>query len=160
LGACCKLSAPQLSADPLGGITIYQMTISEKILYHQIHPMKLFTDVSTAFASTYLLWRHYLIYAILFSIVPSMVVSIVLIMNSDLEKYKESALGNYLKRYMDSRFVDSSRLFGFLLMTFGGWYQLIWLIIFGFLIIIIIWSRGLLFKENKMPPNQALKPTE
>ena len=89
-----------------------------------------------------------------------MVVSIVLIMNSDLEKYKESALGNYLKRYMDSRFVDSSRLFGFLLMTFGGWYQLIWLIIFGFLIIIIIWSRGLLFKENKMPPNQALKPTE
>ena len=125
------------------------MTLSEKILYHQIHPLKLLTDVSTAFASTYLLWRHTLIYAILLSIVPSIVVSIVLLKNSDLEKYKESAFGNYLKRYMDSRFVDSSRLFGFLLMMIGGWYQLIGLIILGFLIIIIIWSRGLLFQRKQ-----------
>ena len=79
----------------------------------------------------------------------SIVVSIVLLKNSDLEKYKESAFGNYLKRYMDSRFVDSSRLFGFLLMMIGGWYQLIGLIILGFLIIIIIWSRGLLFQRKQ-----------
>lgn len=125
------------------------MTLSEKILYHQIHPLKLLTDVSTAFASTYLLWRHTLAYAILLSIVPSIVVSVVLIKNSDLERYKVSAFGNYLKRYMDSRFVDSSRLFGFLLMMVGGWYRLIWVIIFGFLIIISIWSRGLIIQRKQ-----------
>jgi hypothetical protein len=125
------------------------MTLNEKILYHQIHPLKLFTDVSTAFASTYLLWRHTLISAIFLSFVPSLVVSLVIIRNSDLEKYKESAFGRYVKRYLDSRFIDTSRLFGFLLMMIGGWYQWVWLIVIGLLIIIFIWQRGLLFHRKQ-----------
>ena len=37
------------------------MTLQEKILYHQIHPFKLFTDISAEFVSLYLFWRHKLI---------------------------------------------------------------------------------------------------
>jgi hypothetical protein len=34
------------------------MNLKEKCLYHQIHPLKLFTDIGAAFGSLYLLWRH------------------------------------------------------------------------------------------------------
>jgi hypothetical protein len=34
-----------------------KMNLKEKYLYHQIHPLKLFTDIGAAFGSLYLLWR-------------------------------------------------------------------------------------------------------
>jgi hypothetical protein len=34
------------------------MEFTERVLYHQIHPLKLLTDVSTAFIATALLWNH------------------------------------------------------------------------------------------------------
>ncbi len=38
----------------------FSMETQEKVLYHQIHPIKLFTDVSTSLISLYLLWQEYL----------------------------------------------------------------------------------------------------
>jgi len=34
------------------------ITIREKVLYHQIHPLKLFTDWSTGLVAVWLCWRH------------------------------------------------------------------------------------------------------
>jgi hypothetical protein len=34
------------------------MTPKEKILYHQIHPLKLLTDGTTGLLALYFFWRH------------------------------------------------------------------------------------------------------
>jgi hypothetical protein len=76
------------------------MTTEEKVLYHQIHPTKLLTDISTALASLYLLWVHSVAAALLVAFVPPIVVSLILIRYVDLTAYRQSALGRYVRRYM------------------------------------------------------------
>lgn len=142
---------PAAELNSFAGILLVKMTSDEKRLYHQIHPVKLTTDVTTAFASTYLLWKQLLIHAILLAIVPSIVVSIVLINTVSLQRYKDSTFGRYLSKYMDSRIIDTVRFCGFFLMMIGGWYHLAWLISIGFAIIIVCWSRGLLFRKAQKP---------
>ena len=36
----------------------YALTLRERLLYHQIHPAKLFADISTALIGIDLFWRH------------------------------------------------------------------------------------------------------
>jgi hypothetical protein len=124
------------------------MTLGEKILYHQIHPVKLITDVSVALASTYLFWQHMIITAILLAVIPPLLVSMILIKNGRLERYRDSAFGHYMKRYMDSRLMDISRLGGFVIMALGGWYHSAWFIGVGLLTVAVCWSNGFLFQRN------------
>ena len=37
------------------------MNLQDRLLYHQIHPLKLATDLTTAAAAAALLWRHQLV---------------------------------------------------------------------------------------------------
>lgn len=76
------------------------MNKKEKFLYHQIHPLKLFVDWFFAFLSLFLLWYGELFWAILVMFVPSIFASFLIIRFVDLEKYKESAFGKYVSRYM------------------------------------------------------------
>ena len=70
------------------------MTLEEKKLYHQIHPVKLFTDIVSAFGAVYLLWLHdNLFIAVCVAFIPSTIVSMILIAKTNLEKYKDSAFG-------------------------------------------------------------------
>lgn len=123
------------------------MTQREKRLYHQIHPVKLATDFGTAFVATVLLWTHDLILAIVVGVIPSIIVSVVIVTAADLEQRKASSFGRYTKEYMDSRIVDGVRLTGFLIMAIGGWWHLVWGILFGFLVVVICWTRGLIFPK-------------
>jgi hypothetical protein len=120
-----------------------RMTFKEKRLYHQIHPVKLFTDVITAFVSTYLCWMHTLYTAIVVAVVPSVIASYVLIETVNLDRYASSAFGRYMKKYMDTRLIDVLRLSGFMTMVFGGWYHHFSLIVLGFAGIAACWTRGL-----------------
>ena len=70
------------------------MTLEEKKIYSQIHPVKLLTDVVTGFGAVYLLWYHDLIAAVCLAFIPSTVVSLILIAKTDLEKYKRVCLRN------------------------------------------------------------------
>jgi len=45
------------------------MTLQEKVLYHQIHPLKLITDWGTGLAALYLFWQHALFGALLLALV-------------------------------------------------------------------------------------------
>jgi hypothetical protein len=54
------------------------MEFQDKEKYHEIHPVKLATDISAAALSLYLFWQHALISGILVAIVPSVIVSIVI----------------------------------------------------------------------------------
>jgi len=120
------------------------MTRKEKTLYHQIHPLKLLTDSSSATAALFLLWHKHLLAALLVAFVPPPIVSFLLIRYADLEKYRRSSFGQYLHRYM-TRATEAVRLAGFILMAVGAWYHIVWLIPAGFLVVLLAWLRGVLF---------------
>lgn len=120
------------------------MNLQEKALYHQIHPIKLSTDWSTGFIAVYFLWLHNLIIALLIMIIPSSLVTFLLIRFVDLEKYKESRFGKYVRQYM-TRAAEMIRFAGYLVMTLGAWFHLLWLIFVGLGIILLAWFRGIIF---------------
>ena len=120
------------------------MNLEEKVLFHQIHPLKLFTDWSTGIVALYLLWRHNLAFALIIALVPAPIVSFLLVRFADLEKYKESPFGKYIRKYM-TRQAEVVRFAGYALMAVGAWYHVIWLILLGLIIILFGWFRGLIF---------------
>lgn len=123
------------------------MSTDEKILYHQIHPLKLLTDISMGFYSVYLLWKHRAFAGLIVSIVPPIVVSLYLVNKADLEPYKRSAAGLRLARYM-TRTVEALRLVGFIVMSIGAWYRRPWLIVMGLLDVVLCWTRVLLLPSK------------
>jgi hypothetical protein len=92
----------------------------DRVLYHQIHPLKLFTDVFTAFAAAVLLWRHQLGAALALGFLPSIAVSAALIRWADLERYRASAFGRYVGGFMTRR-VELARFAGLVPFWFGAW---------------------------------------
>ncbi len=123
------------------------MTFQEKSLYHQIHPLKLFTDWSTGLIALYLFWQHNLLAALFIAFVPSIFVSLMLVRCVNLEKYKQSSFGKYIQQYMTRR-VETVRLAGYALMATGAWYHVIWLIPAGLLVILLAWLRGVVFPNK------------
>jgi len=120
------------------------MNLEEKILYHQIHPLKLFTDWSSGIIALYPFWQHYLVLALIIALVPAPIVSFLLVRFANLEKYKESSFGKYIRKYM-TRQAEAIRFAGYALMAVGAWYHVIWLIPLGLIIILFGWFRGLIF---------------
>ena len=117
------------------------MTFSEKTLYHQIHPLKLATDIGAALISLYFFWEHQLLAGLLVHFAPPVLATILLLAFADLEPQKDSRLGHYVARMM-TRPVEAVRLFGDILAIVGAWYQSVPIIAAGFLIIIAAWLSG------------------
>jgi len=76
-----------------------------------------------------------------------MLVSFILIRFANLEHYKDTRFGKYIRRYM-TRPVEITRLAGYALMALGAWYQFVWLIPLGLLIIVLAWLRGVLLPQD------------
>jgi len=55
------------------------MEFQDKEKYHEIHPVKLATDISAAVLSLYLFWQHALISGIIVAIPSFVIVTIVII---------------------------------------------------------------------------------
>lgn len=123
------------------------MTLQEKSLYHQIHPVKLFTDWSAGLIALYPFWRHNLVAALLIAFLPSIVVSLLLIRFVSLEKQKRSSFGRYVRQYM-TRSIEAVRFAGFVIMVIGAWYHVVWVIAAGLIIIILTWLRGILLPSR------------
>ena len=123
------------------------MTPKEKILYHQIHPLKLLTDLTAGFAALPLLWRHRLRAALFVTFVPPILVSALIIRYVDLEPYKRSSFGRYVEQYM-TREMQGVRLAGYLIMSLGAWHRRLWSIPLGLLVVIFGWLRGILFPRR------------
>jgi hypothetical protein len=119
------------------------MTGKEKVLYHQIHPLKLATDGSMALVSLPLLWRHRLRAALLAQSVPPVLMSAALLRWADLEPQRQSPLGRYLARYMSPR-MQALRFAGNAVMALGAWRRRPYLCIAGLLLILFGWLRGVL----------------
>ncbi len=125
------------------------MNTREKALYHQIHPAKLATDISTSIVSTFLFWNHEIVLGLLIGIIPSTIVSALIIGYVDLESYRSSRLGQYVVKYMTGP-MQGLRLVGQIIAWLGAWYQSLWTVAFGFLIILLAWSRGRIFPSPRV----------
>jgi cobalamin synthase len=123
------------------------VNLQEKSLYHQIHPLKLATDIGTTPISLYLFWQHELIWALVITIIPSILASFLLVRYANLEPYKQSAFGRYIARYMSS-VVVALRVLGLIVMIVGAWNHIGWLIPLGLVIIVLAWMRGLLIQQR------------
>ena len=123
------------------------MTLSEKILFHQVHPAKLATDVAAAVISFYFLWRHQLVIGLLTHFIPPPTGSAVVICAANLDHYKNSNLGGYLARYM-TPMAQATRLAGDLITVVAAWYQSLAGIVFGLAIILAAWTYGLLARSR------------
>ncbi len=124
------------------------MTLKEKALYNQIHPLKLSTDILAAVVSLYLFWLRQPVPALLLHFVPPIVASWLLIRYADLEPLKESAFGRYVGRTM-TRMIEAIRLFGDLVMIFGAWRHDVMLLALGLLVIIGAWCNGLIPSKTR-----------
>ncbi len=124
------------------------MSQQEKILYHQIHPIKLLADWVAGLGSIYLMWRHQLAATLLSTFIPAGLGSLYVIKTVDLEPYRESKTGHYLKRYMTPLW-EGVRFIGMLIMWIGGWRHRWRLIISGFLVVVLGWANGLLIPRKR-----------
>jgi hypothetical protein len=118
------------------------MTRAEKLLYHQVHPFKLLTDVSTSFASSSLLWQGRWLPAAIVALLPSIVVSAWLVAQADLTRYARTPLGRYVAKYM-TRKMEVVRLSGQVVMWIGAAAHVPWLLPLGFMLVVFGWSSAL-----------------
>lgn len=117
------------------------MRLAEKVLYHQIHPVKLLTDWATAFLAAYFLWHHRPLVAALVGLVPPVVASMALIRFGRLERYKATRFGSYVAQHM-TRAMEALRLLGVILFWSGAWVHRPVLLAGGLVLILGAWLRG------------------
>ena len=123
------------------------MTFREKQLYHQIHPLKLATDISAQIVSLYFFWRHALLPGLLVMFLPPILISLLIVRLVNLEPLKDSSVGRYLRHYMTPA-MEGVRLAGTVPMVLGAWYHAVWLIPVGLAITLFGWLRGLIFPSR------------
>ena len=123
------------------------MLRNERLLYHQIHPLKLLTDVGTAIGAATLFWNHRPLAALAVGFVPSIVMSGVLLQFADLERYRTSRFGRYVRRFMTRR-VEIARFAGLFPLWGGAWFHRPEIIAVGVAWILGCWLLGLLVASN------------
>ena len=117
------------------------MTFSEKVLYHQIHPAKLATDIGAEVVSLYFLWQHQLVLGLATHFTPPVVASALLVGFGRFEAQKNSRFGRYVAWHM-TRTVEAVRLSGDIVMVLGAWFRSPVWIAAGLLIVIAAWASG------------------
>jgi hypothetical protein len=86
--------------------------------------------------------------------VPPIIVSTLIIKWVDLEAYKQSAFGRYLRTYM-TPLVVAVRLLGTVVTHLGAWYRRPVLIPLGFVIVWLAWLRGILLPKRTETPEET-----
>jgi hypothetical protein len=125
-----------------------QMPLRERMLYHQIHPAKLGTDILAEFISLYFFWQHDLVIGLVTHFIPPIIASWVIICFVSLDRQKASKFGHYLARFM-SHAVEATLLAGDIAMAEGPWYRSPVLIAGGLLIVVFAWLSGILRNRAK-----------
>jgi hypothetical protein len=123
------------------------MARKEIFLLHQVHPIKLATDISAAVISLYYFWKRELVVGLLTHIVPPPLGSAIVIRFADLERYENSRLGAYLFRYMIPA-AQATRLAGDLVTFFAAWLHSPAGIAAGLIITLAAWRYGLLRRKR------------
>lgn len=112
-------------------------------MVHQVHPVKLCTDIAAAAASTGLLWRRRLLAGLLIRYLPPMVASGLVLAFADLDRLRQTAGGRYVLGHMPDGAV-AIRFAGDTLMAAAGWRRSVPGVALGAAVIVAGWSHGLL----------------
>ena len=120
------------------------MDLQQKALYHQIHPLKLLTDWSSAFLAAYVFWRHRLVLGLAVGLLPPALISAALIAWANLEPHAESRFGRYVRRNM-TRAMVVLRLAGVLALWSSAWFHYGLGMCAGLLVVLAAWARGKLW---------------
>jgi len=138
------VSFSRTSQQAAHGDILENMDFREKKLYHQIHPLKLVTDIGVTPLALYFVWEHRVLPALLVGFVPPLVVSLAMLKwTPDLETLKRSAFGRYIKKYM-TPFIEMTRLLTLVPMTYGAWSHDSRFIVLGLVILLFAWCNGLI----------------
>jgi hypothetical protein len=128
------------------------MTRSEAVLYHQIHPAKLATDIVGAVVSLVLLWQHELAIGLAVMIVPSVVATGLVMRFADLERLKESPFGRYVGRWMTPA-MQAVRVAGLVISSVAAWrHAPVWIAV-GLAVTLAGWLRGALVPARDTGPS-------
>jgi hypothetical protein len=133
------------------------MTFAERVLYHQIHPAKLFADTATALVAIDLFWRHALAPGLIMALLPPLLVSAVLLREADLERYRSSVMGAYLRRFMPP-WVQAVRLFGVALAFYAAWYHVPAGVIGGLALVALCWGAGAVSDGTRLLRRRSERP--
>ena len=117
------------------------MNFADKVLYHQIHPLKFGTDIVASLVSLYFLWQHKLFIGLILHLAPPIIASLAVIYAFDLDPQRQSAFGQYLKRTM-THAIEAIRLIGDIVMVLGAWFHSVPLIGVGLAIVVAGWLSG------------------
>jgi SNF family Na+-dependent transporter len=100
------------------------ISLRERTLYHQILPVKLAVDVTSGLLSTWL---------------PSITISTFMLSAMDFSRQRDSAFGRYITLHM-TRVAEAVRMSGQIAMWIGGWRHATWMIVIGFIVVILGWT--------------------
>ncbi|HWZ90522.1 MAG TPA: hypothetical protein VNW92_16775, partial [Polyangiaceae bacterium] len=115
-----------------------RLSAGERALYHQVHPLKLATDLASAVLSLVLLAKHRPWLGLLVLFVPSILASALFITFGNFSKTKRSRTGKYLRRYMTAA-MQATRLAGMGIAAIGAWLHAFWLVPLGAITIAWAW---------------------
>ena len=118
------------------------MKLRQRLLYLQVHPLKLVTDWVSAMVAAALLWQHALAYGLVVAALPSMLVSIVLFWRADANRFVQTALGRYMLRN-NTPAMEAVRFCGMLVLWAGAWLNWWWLLWAGLAVIAGGWLAGM-----------------
>ena len=116
-------------------------------LLHQVHPVKIATDVTAALVSVLLMWDRRKLVALTVAFVPALLASAVLI-HSDLSGLRDTRRGRYVLTHMPPA-AQVMRLLGQVLIWWAAYRHRRTGILLGTLVIVGGWSFGLHWKGRR-----------
>jgi hypothetical protein len=116
--------------------------LDDRVLLHQVHPVKLAADISASLISNTLLWRHRLAAGIVTRYTLPVVGSAIVLSFADVERLRDTVPGRYVLANMSSATI-ALRLAGDTVMALGSWYRSPRMVALGLMIVAAGWSQGL-----------------
>lgn len=113
-------------------------SIRARVLYHQIHPVKLATDVVTGVIALRMLWQHRLTLALIVMFVPPIVVSTLLVARGRFGHLVDTYAGQRMHRM--TNLAMAMRLFGMLITSIAAWRAEPTLLVVGAALIAGVWA--------------------
>ena len=119
-----------------------ELTQSERLLVHQVHPVKLAVDISASVVSNVLLWKHCLVVGVAVRYLAPALGSALVLRFARIDDLALTPAGGYVLGHMPPIMV-ATRLCGDTLMALGAWRRRADYVAFGVLLVLLGWSHGL-----------------
>ena len=129
-------------AEAEGYLESIPMEPRERVLYHQIHPLKLGGDITAALVSLPLIWRGRRgLGMVVHWATPIVASAVVLPRTAELERLRGSRAGRYVNHEMTPP-MQATRFIGDAISVAGAWHRRADWIVLGGLVVVAGWTLG------------------